>query len=141
MELTKDAGQGGDADRILEGIILMASAIGVQVVGVGVEKDKQLQFLARAGCDYAQGFLFSRPLRQDDFEALLRRDRQIKPSEGVRPNPAFLLRDGRPVLVFVQVCQSVQLKFGLRVVKAFIDNERLMPRQVVHLFMVYTVVC
>lgn len=46
--------------------------------GVGIETDRQLQFLSNAGCDYAQGFLFSRPLRQDDFEALLSSDRQKK---------------------------------------------------------------
>lgn len=71
-ELIKDAGLGGDADRLLEAIIALAHAIDVQVVAVGVEKDEQLQFLSRAGCDYAQGFLFSKPLRQHDFEALLR---------------------------------------------------------------------
>lgn len=71
-ELIKDAGKGGDADRILGSIIAMAHAIDVQVVGVGVETDQQLQFLARVGCDYAQGFLISRPLAQDDFEALLK---------------------------------------------------------------------
>ena len=75
-ELIRNAGHGGNADRILEAIIAMAHAIDVKVVGVGVEKDEQLQLLSRAGCDYAQGFLFSRPLRQDDFEALLRRDRR-----------------------------------------------------------------
>ncbi len=75
-ELIRNAGQGGDADRILEAIIPMAHAISVQVVGVGVETDEQLQCLIRVGCDYAQGFLFSQPLRQDDFEALLKRDRQ-----------------------------------------------------------------
>lgn len=75
-ELINDAGQGGDADRMLEAIIAMAHAINVRVVGVGVEKDEQLQFLSRAGCDYAQGFMFSRPLRQDDFEALLRQDQK-----------------------------------------------------------------
>ncbi len=80
-ELIQDAGQGGDADRTLEAIIAMAHAIDVKVVGVGVETDKQLQFLSRAGCDYAQGFLFSKPLCQDDFEALLRRDRQKMDSE------------------------------------------------------------
>ncbi len=79
-ELIRDAGLGGDADCILEATIAMAHAISIQVVGVGVEKDEQLQFLSGAGCDYAQGFLFSEPLSQDDFEALLRRGRQKKPA-------------------------------------------------------------
>lgn len=80
-ELIKDAGQGGDADRILEAIIAMAHAINVQVIAVGVEKDEQLQFLSRAGCDHAQGFLFSQPLNQENFEELLvGRDHQIQPS-------------------------------------------------------------
>lgn len=79
-DLIKGAGQGGNDDRILEAIIPMAHAIDVQVVAVGVETDEQLQFLSRAGCDHAQGFLFSKPLRQGKFEALLERDRQMRPS-------------------------------------------------------------
>ena len=79
-ELIKEAGQGGDADCILDSVIAMAHAMDVQVVGVGVETDRQLQFLSRAGCDYGQGFLFSPPLHQDDFETLLRRDRPLMPS-------------------------------------------------------------
>ncbi|PXX91882.1 hypothetical protein DIT71_08530 [Marinobacter vulgaris] len=75
-ELISNAGQGGDADRILEGIIAMAHAIDVQVVAVGVESAGQLQFLSQAGCDFAQGFLFSRPLHPDAFEALLDRNRK-----------------------------------------------------------------
>lgn len=70
-ELVKGAGRDDDADRILKTIIGMAHTLDVQVVAEGVETDEQLQFLSRAGCDYAQGFLFSRPLRQDDFESLL----------------------------------------------------------------------
>lgn len=76
-DLIKDVGQGGDADGVLEAIIAMTHAIDVQVVGVGVERVEQLQFLTRVGCDYAQGFLFSQPLNRDDFEELLTRDRQI----------------------------------------------------------------
>ncbi|MEP1213977.1 MAG: EAL domain-containing protein [Marinobacter sp.] len=79
-ELINNAGKGGDADRILKAIIAMAHAIDIRVVGVGVEKDEQLEFLSRAGCDYAQGFLFSRPLCQEDFEALLSQERQKTPS-------------------------------------------------------------
>lgn len=79
-DLIKDAGKGGDADDVLEAIIAMTHAINVEVVGVGVERVEQLQFLTRAGCDYAQGFLFSQPLSQEGFEALLTQDRQIRPS-------------------------------------------------------------
>ncbi|WP_347332370.1 putative bifunctional diguanylate cyclase/phosphodiesterase [Marinimicrobium locisalis] len=78
-DLVKNAGQGGKTDRVLKGLIAMAHAINVQVVGVGVEKEEQLQFLARAGCDYAQGFLFSQPIHQNAFEALLEQSRQSHP--------------------------------------------------------------
>lgn len=54
----------------------MAHAINVPVVGVGVERNEQLEFLSRSGCDYAQGFLFSKPLPQNDFEALLKQNCQ-----------------------------------------------------------------
>ncbi|MEX1198241.1 MAG: EAL domain-containing protein [Pseudohongiellaceae bacterium] len=74
-ELIAKAGQDDNTDRLLKAIIGMAHTMGVQVVAEGVETEEQLQFLSRAGCDYAQGFLFSRPFRQNDFEALLRRDR------------------------------------------------------------------
>lgn len=79
-ELIRGVGQGGDADDVLEAIIAMTHAIDVKVVAVGVENVEQLQFLTRAGCDYVQGFLFSKPLKQDEFEALLKRDRPIQPS-------------------------------------------------------------
>lgn len=75
-ELIKNAGQGGSADRLLHSIIAMAHGINVEVVGVGVETDEQLQFLSHAHCDYAQGYLFSEPLPQDDFEALLNEERR-----------------------------------------------------------------
>ena len=74
-ELIRDAGQDDKIDRILRTIIGMARTMGIKVVAEGVETDEQLQVLSRVGCDYAQGYLFSRPLRQDDFEALLYRDR------------------------------------------------------------------
>ncbi|NMT64771.1 EAL domain-containing protein [Marinobacter orientalis] len=75
-ELINDAAQGGDSDRILESTIAIAHAIDAQVVAEGVENDEQLQYLSRCGCDYAQGFQVSMPLRQDDFEVLLERNRQ-----------------------------------------------------------------
>lgn len=74
--LINEACQGGDPDRRLKALIGLAHALDIKVIGLGVETDEQLQCLYDADCDYAQGFLFSRPLREDDFEALLRRNRQ-----------------------------------------------------------------
>lgn len=62
-----------DSDqRILcEAIIVMAHKLGIQVVAEGVETIEQRDLLKQAGCDYAQGYLFSRPIPVLEFEALL----------------------------------------------------------------------
>ncbi|WP_166262134.1 putative bifunctional diguanylate cyclase/phosphodiesterase [Marinobacter salicampi] len=73
-ELVKNVGSDSEADRILEAIITMAHALNIEVVAEGVEKEEQLHFLECAGCDYAQGYLFSTPLPQDAFEQLLRQE-------------------------------------------------------------------
>jgi EAL domain-containing protein (putative c-di-GMP-specific phosphodiesterase class I) len=62
-----------DSDRMIlcEAIIVMAHKLGIQVVAEGVETAEQRALLQRAGCDYAQGYLFSQPLPTEAFEALL----------------------------------------------------------------------
>ncbi|MGE5650197.1 MAG: putative bifunctional diguanylate cyclase/phosphodiesterase [Bacillota bacterium] len=53
-----------DADdvAITEAIIAIAHKMGLQVVAEGVENSEQAEFLRRAGCDIAQGFLLGRPM-------------------------------------------------------------------------------
>ncbi|MBW8458653.1 MAG: EAL domain-containing protein [Thiobacillus sp.] len=53
-------------------IIVMAHELGLKVIAEGVETDGQRSLLAAAGCDYAQGYLYAKPLTPDAFEALLR---------------------------------------------------------------------
>ena len=62
-----------DADQMIlcEAIIVMAHKLGIQVVAEGVETEEQRALLARAGCDYAQGYLFSQPVTAAAFERLL----------------------------------------------------------------------
>ena len=45
----------------------MAHKLGLNVVGEGIETEAQRELLAAAGCNYGQGFLFSRPIPEDDF--------------------------------------------------------------------------
>jgi len=52
---------------ITEAIIVMAHKLGLSVVGEGIETEAQRELLAAAGCNYGQGFLFSRPIPEDDF--------------------------------------------------------------------------
>ncbi len=59
-------------DRILcEAVITMAHRLGMKVVAEGVETDSQKQLLIAMGCDYGQGYFFSKPLSVENFEALL----------------------------------------------------------------------
>jgi len=60
------------SDRALcEAIIVMAHKLGLQVVAEGIETPFQRQFLQSAGCDYGQGYLFSRPVPGALLEAFL----------------------------------------------------------------------
>ena len=52
-------------------IIVMAHALGLKVIAEGVESERQLDLLIEAGCDYAQGYYFAKPIAPDQFEALL----------------------------------------------------------------------
>lgn len=57
-------------------IISMAHKLGYGVIAEGVEHEAQRQYLADHGCDYFQGFLFSRPLPADEaLELAIRTNR------------------------------------------------------------------
>jgi diguanylate cyclase (GGDEF)-like protein/PAS domain S-box-containing protein len=59
-------------DRTLcEAIIVMAHKLGLKVIAEGVETERQRDFLVTVGCDFAQGFLFSKPLPAAQFETFL----------------------------------------------------------------------
>jgi diguanylate cyclase (GGDEF)-like protein/PAS domain S-box-containing protein len=52
---------------ITESMITMAHKLGIQVIAEGVETLAQYQMLLDAGCDYAQGFLFAKPMPLENF--------------------------------------------------------------------------
>lgn len=60
---------------VVTSIISIAHNLGLTAVAEGVETREQLAFLSGCGCDYFQGFLFSRPLALQEFTDLLRSGR------------------------------------------------------------------
>ena len=58
-------------------IIDLAMNFQLHVIAEGVETESQLSFLQRHGCMAYQGFLFSRPVPKEAFEALLSQDRSV----------------------------------------------------------------
>ena len=69
----RDALKDASGGAIVRAIISLGGAMGLQVIAEGVETEKQREFLAGLGCHAFQGYLFSRPLLVDEFEALLAR--------------------------------------------------------------------
>ncbi|WP_246180278.1 EAL domain-containing protein [Marinobacter changyiensis] len=59
-----------------EAIVIMAHKLGLKVIAEGVETEAQRQLLLSIGCDYGQGYLFSRPLPASKFEQLIARTAQ-----------------------------------------------------------------
>ena len=55
---------------LCEAIIVMAHKLGLKVIAEGVETIEQRDFLTAIGCDYGQGYLFSRPVVAEEFEKL-----------------------------------------------------------------------
>jgi len=59
------------SDRaLIEAVIAMAGGLGMSVVAEGVETSGQLDLLRGMHCHHAQGYLFSRPVPADQFEAV-----------------------------------------------------------------------
>ena len=64
-------GQDSDDIVLCHAVIAMAHKLGLRVVAEGIETRQQRALLESAGCDYGQGFLFSRALPVNEFEELL----------------------------------------------------------------------
>jgi diguanylate cyclase (GGDEF)-like protein len=63
------------AKAIIKAIIAMAHSLDIEVVAEGVETEEQLAYLQSHKCDKIQGYLFSRPVPEEDFRKLLEQDK------------------------------------------------------------------
>lgn len=66
-------GMAGDArDRaIVRSVVDLAHSLGLEVVAEGIEDRETWEALSAMGCDLAQGYLISKPLRVDEMDRWL----------------------------------------------------------------------
>lgn len=79
--------------KLVETIISIARTMEMNVVAEGIETEEQQAVLTRLGCDYLQGYLFSRPLPAEQVPWLLLQinsDKQIIPLNKIQTDPAFI---------------------------------------------------
>ncbi|MDQ0503657.1 putative bifunctional diguanylate cyclase/phosphodiesterase [Xanthobacter agilis] len=72
----KDIEQDAFDTAIVCAVIELGRNLGMRVIAEGVETAGQARFLRERGCEFAQGFLFCRPLQSDDVPAFLRAENE-----------------------------------------------------------------
>ena len=71
MGFVQKIGRDRKSNHILIALIDLAHHLEMKVVAEGVETKEQAEFLENHGCDYLQGYYFSKPVTQVEFEKLL----------------------------------------------------------------------
>ena len=55
------------SEAIIRVVLALAGIVGCKTVAEGIERPEQAEFLRRAGCAIAQGYLYGRPVPADEF--------------------------------------------------------------------------
>ncbi len=64
------------AEKALAATIKMIKSIGMTVLAEGVETPEQAEWLTASGCDYLQGFYYSRPIPKNEFLAIMKKNKK-----------------------------------------------------------------
>ncbi len=62
-----NAMKNGTNEKTLKNLSVFIKSLGFDIIQEGVETKKQLELVTKCGCDYIQGFYFSKPIPKDEF--------------------------------------------------------------------------
>lgn len=64
-------------NKVMESLILLAHSLNLKITAEGIEEESKLIKLKQNGCDYIQGYLFSKPLNHMDLEQIYNNNYKI----------------------------------------------------------------
>ncbi|VAW37743.1 diguanylate cyclase/phosphodiesterase (GGDEF & EAL domains) with PAS/PAC sensor(s) [hydrothermal vent metagenome] len=71
QSFVSNIGLNPEDEAILDATIDIAKRLNRKLIAEGVETEEQREYLLERGCEYFQGYLFARPMPQEDIEQLL----------------------------------------------------------------------
>ena len=74
MKFLSNDGQDGRSESIIASIVRMAKWLNMTCIAEGAETFNQVQFLKNIGCEFAQGYFYSKPIPQEEYEALVEKE-------------------------------------------------------------------
>jgi hypothetical protein len=68
---TETGKEEGRSESIIASIVRMAKWLNMSCIAEGAETSTQVQFLKNIGCEFAQGYYYSKPIPQEEYEKLV----------------------------------------------------------------------
>ena len=62
---------------LLNTIIAMGKTLNLHVIAEGVEEEYQVEYLQKRGCEYYQGYHFSKAVNEEEFFELLQKNHTL----------------------------------------------------------------
>lgn len=67
VDFVRDMFNAPEKEAIVHTIVQLAHNLGLEVVAEGVETERHFEHLKQLGCDYYQGYLFSKPVAEKEY--------------------------------------------------------------------------
>lgn len=73
-----DIGKNSKANSLLQSLITLGDALDMQVIAEGIETEEQGELITLLGCEFLQGYFYSRPIPIEEFEGFLNRRKPMR---------------------------------------------------------------